>query len=482
MLPDLIEGYEVVFTHALTGMALLSKEGQILKVNDALCDLWGYRQHELLSQIPFGEEWSPMLDSILTAAKTMHAQEDFCELTCTYLHPSGKTMHLYMKVTFARLPIHAATCYLVQFQDVSQLLRLETKLKHKESQLYESDDVLNTLLADLPLAVIITKQGVIQDVNPAALEMIHAKSKLELIGKATQDIVDNNYHDEIMKRRARHAQGKPLGIVTYLIHCMDETQKFVNGFTIMITYKGDRAAVSIFKDITKERIEEERLMQSEKLNTAGQLAAGIAHEIRNPLTSINGFLKLMRSNQRNKEMYFDIIESELKRIELIVGELLVLAKPQSSVRSRPLDIVPLIFQIVTLMKVQSAFKNIELEMITSSESVWIQGEANQIKQVFINLLKNGIEAMTNNGRIWIRIESSPYEVLIQVQDQGSGMTTEQLQSLGQPFYTTKETGTGLGYMITQNIVHNHNGSIHVESTPGEGTTFTVKLPLLQLED
>lgn len=312
--------------------------------------------------------------------------------------------------------------------------------------------------------------------------MIHAKSKLELIGKATQDIVDNNYHDEIMKRRARHAQGKPLGIVTYLIHCMDDTQKFVNGFTIMITYKGDRAAVSIFKDITKERIEEERLMQSEKLNTAGQLAAGIAHEIRNPLTSINGFLKLMRSNQRNKEMYFDIIESELKRIELIVGELLVLAKPQSSVRSRPLDIVPLIFQIVTLMKVQSAFKNIELEMITSSESVWIQGEANQIKQVFINLLKNGIEAMTNNGRIWIRIESSPYEVLIQVQDQGSGMTTEQLQSLGQPFYTTKETGTGLGYMITQNIVHNHNGSIHVESTPGEGTTFTVKLPLLQLED
>ncbi|WP_324254099.1 ATP-binding protein [Paenibacillus sp. 1001270B_150601_E10] len=480
MLPDLIEGYGVIFEQSITGMALLSEQGHLLKVNQALCDLWGYRKHELIDNHSYSEDLMYLLHCIRHEWSMRNSRnEETFELTYTYPHPSLTTVHLYIKSSKICDLYPHSPCYLIQCQDVSNIVQLDTKLQYTEQKLFESDEVLKTMLNELPLAVVITKHGIIQDVNPAALEMIHASSKKAVLGLSTHAIVDASYHSEIEKRRSRDSQGRPLGIVTYLIKCMDGTQKFVNGFTIIIPYHGERAAVGIFKDITRERLEEERLMQSEKLNTAGQLAAGIAHEIRNPLTSINGFLKLMRSTDHNKQLYFDIIESELKRIELIVGELLVLSKPQSSAASRPVDVMLILHQTVTLMKVQSAFKNIEIMIKADAESIWIHGEGNQIKQVFINLLKNGIEAMGNNGCIHIYAELTTYEVHIHVQDQGAGMTAEQINSLGQPFYTTKESGTGLGYMITQNIIHNHNGSITVDSVPLIGTTFTVTLPLMQ---
>lgn len=187
---------------------------------------------------------------------------------------------------------------------------------------------------------------------------------------------------------------------------------------------------------------------------------------------------MLRSAERSNELYFEIIESELKRIELIVNELLVLSKPQGVHISGPIDVYAIMEQIITLMKVQAALKNIEIIPHYPRVPVFVQGEVNQLKQVFINLLKNAMEAMNQGGTITLDILHNAQEVQIIVQDEGVGMTQEQIQSLGQPFVTTKDTGTGLGMMITKNIIHNHGGTMNVESIPDHGTTFTIHLPAL----
>lgn len=189
-------------------------------------------------------------------------------------------------------------------------------------------------------------------------------------------------------------------------------------------------------------------------------------------------MKLLRTSSQNNDQYFAIMESELKRIEFIVNELLVLSKPQVSHASKPMDILPLLDQVITLMNGQAALKNIEIVSAFSEPSIWIAGEANQLKQVFINLLKNAMEAMPQGGIIRIHALSRNNEAFISVQDEGCGMTAEQIQALGKPFFTTKESGTGLGFMITHNIIHNHGGNISVQSVPQEGTTFTVTLPVI----
>lgn len=482
VLRDHVRSSDPAFQHAVHGMAVISLDGTFLKINTALHDLLGYPQHEFISAASpdLDHAYREMLSDIQTYGESLQSQH----LTNGKFERqiglvSGRKLQVIIHLAIIPNEDHDPDHYLVQFEDRTRLAELETKMNATETMLLDIQTSYWQMLEKMPLAVLITKKGVVQYVNPAALRLIHAKDQSEVYGLVTDTIVDASFHYTLTNRRRVYATDQSLDAVSYLINCLDGQQKFVEGFTLVITYEGEPAAVGVFKDITDQRQKEEHMMQSEKLTMAGQLAAGIAHEIRNPLTSINGFMKLMRSSNRNTDYYYDIIESELKRIELIVNELLVLSKPQAKHVSKPVNVLPILDQVITLMKVQSALKDIEIVFDTDDTSLWIIGEINQLKQVFINLLKNGMDAMEAGGTITVTTYSNEQEVLISVRDEGSGMTAEQVQRLGQPFYTTKETGTGLGFMITQNIIHNHRGSIQIESTPNQGTIFTVKLPKIK---
>ncbi|KHF32994.1 Sporulation kinase A [Paenibacillus sp. P1XP2] len=475
MLRDHVRNYDPIFQHAALGMALISLHGTFIMINPALCVLLGHPQHEIDSTAPLDHIYKDLLSDIQRFGESLpNERMTSGKFECRLNHLSGRELAVIVHVSLIRnepLP-H----YLVQFENRTSLQEIETKLHSTELALIDIQNSYHELLEKMPLAVLITKKGVIQYANPAALQLVHAKDRSEAVGLSTNTIVDASYHMALEERRRVYDVRKALNPIIYMINCMDGRQKYVEGFTLIITYEGEHAAVGVFKDITDQKQREEHMMQSEKLTMAGQLAAGIAHEIRNPLTSINGFMKLMRSSKRSSETYFEIIESELKRIELIVNELLVLSKPQEKHVSKAINVLPVLGQVITLMNVQAALKNIEITFESSDVSQWIVGETNQLKQVFINLLKNGMDAMDASGTIRVSVDSTEQEVLIRVQDEGSGMTPEQVQKLGQPFFTTKETGTGLGFMITQNIIHNHGGAIQIESEPGQGTAFTVKLP------
>ncbi|WP_159887508.1 PAS domain-containing sensor histidine kinase [Paenibacillus puerhi] len=234
-------------------------------------------------------------------------------------------------------------------------------------------------------------------------------------------------------------------------------------------------AVLTFIDITERKRTEELMLTSEKLSVAGQLAAGIAHEIRNPLTAIKGFLQLMNSGVAKKS-YMDVIFSEMDRIELIINELLILAKPQPSKREEK-PISPLLNHVITLLESQANIHNIQLVKEYEEPGPLILCDENQLKQVFINMIKNSIESMTDGGSITIRIKTQkPSGFSVEIEDQGCGIPRDRLSRIGEPFYSTKEKGTGLGLMVSKKIVEDHGGSLDISSEVHVGTRIEVSFP------
>lgn len=232
------------------------------------------------------------------------------------------------------------------------------------------------------------------------------------------------------------------------------------------------------QDITVQKQTEELLRKSEKLNVAGQLAAGIAHEIRNPLTALKGFAKLMcHANEDTKQRYYLIMQEEFNRIEMILGELLILAKPQV-MAYHPYEPMSILSEVIELLNTQAIMNNVVIEIDFESELPLVMCERNQIKQVFVNVIKNAIEAMPSGGNLQVTLRRTSTLVAFSFADQGVGISEERLPRIGEPFYTTKEKGTGLGMMVSFAIIEEHQGHIEYQSKVGVGTTVLIELPAL----
>jgi two-component system, sporulation sensor kinase E len=230
----------------------------------------------------------------------------------------------------------------------------------------------------------------------------------------------------------------------------------------------------VAKDITQDNQHKMMLLQAEKLTAVGQLAASIAHEIRNPLTSLKGFIYLIEHGR--SKSYIEIMKDELKRIELITSELLYLAKPQAQEFKRE-HISPIIQDVILLLGSQALIHKVEINYSQLGDLPSVHCVGSQLKQVFINLIKNAMEAMPDGGEIKIKAASLGEDIItIDVIDQGQGIPEELISKIGSPFYTTKETGTGLGMMATQQIIHSHGGTLEITSREGQGTTIHITLP------
>jgi len=279
------------------------------------------------------------------------------------------------------------------------------------------------------------------------------------------------------------------------VQVIEESILDVNVTSIPIFFEKDfLGSYLVLKDVTsvkQNRLTIEREQEyhtlihhlsrlSEKQATAGQLAAGIAHEIRNPITAIKGFLQLLMGENVGNKIYFEIINSEIDRIEEILKELMVLAKPSKQKYER-VNLQVLLDQVVTLMASQALLNNIQIDKQLDFANMWIIGDTNQLKQVFINYIKNAIEAMPDGGML--RINGTPLvggQVRISIIDQGCGIPAGILNQIGQPFFTTKENGTGLGMLVSHQIIKEHKGDLYIESDTN-GTSLHVKLPLSSQE-
>lgn len=233
----------------------------------------------------------------------------------------------------------------------------------------------------------------------------------------------------------------------------------------------------IIKDITEHKRTQELLQKSDRLAVVGKLAAGIAHEIRNPLTAIKGFIQLLHARIDNFQNYFDIMLSELERIDVIVGEFLIIAKPQAK-KFRQKDPLILLKDVINLLDPQAIINNVQILVEFGFDIPQISCEENHLKQVFINVIKNAIESMPNGGEVTIQVERKrDNRILFRFIDQGFGIPEERIPKLGEPFYTTKDKGTGLGLMVSYKIIEAHQGHIDIKSEIGKGAIVDVILPI-----
>ncbi|WP_257347179.1 PAS domain-containing sensor histidine kinase [Pseudalkalibacillus decolorationis] len=235
--------------------------------------------------------------------------------------------------------------------------------------------------------------------------------------------------------------------------------------------------VMVIRDLTERKQTEELLRNSDKLAVIGQMAASIAHEIRNPLTSLKGFLQFFHSNSSSgSKNYYELMLSELERINLIVSEFLLLAKPQV-VKFEKTCIKRLLNHILTLTNTQAIVDNIEIVTDYSDNIPTIECDENQLKQAFLNYLKNAIEASCAGGKIFVTLYKEDDYLKVQFKDTGDGMPEKTLSMIGTPFFSTKDKGTGLGLMISQKIIANHKGTVNFDSKENVGTTITITLPI-----
>lgn len=223
----------------------------------------------------------------------------------------------------------------------------------------------------------------------------------------------------------------------------------------------------------------ERLRQSEKLAALGKLSAGLAHELRNPLNTVSMLIYAMRRElSADEPMSADlhIVQGELQRMSLLIDQFLEFARPRPPHFQRErLD--EIMEETLLLIGPEARTRRVMVckEWEKHLPPVWIDGA--QIKQVFLNLLLNAMQAMPNGGRIIVRIHVSNGSILTAINDEGPGIPPEVRANLFQPFFTTKQGGTGLGLSISQRIVEGHNGRLRILSQPGSGATVIVRLPL-----
>ena len=247
--------------------------------------------------------------------------------------------------------------------------------------------------------------------------------------------------------------------------------------------------VVLVKDVSKIVALEQELRKRDRMVTAGTLAAGVAHEIRNPLSAIELNLRLLRDevapllpDRADLQEYFDVLFAETQRLNRITSSFLQLSRPEELVRVN-ISIHAPVQRVLRLIESEAKAKNIFFDLDLRATGTQVSGDPTKLEQVCLNLLINSMQAMPNGGRIRVTSSRGASEnggfVDLVVEDQGIGVPPENIPRMFDPYFTTRTDGTGLGLAIADRIVTNHGGTILVESTLGAGTSMTVRLPIAE---
>ena len=260
---------------------------------------------------------------------------------------------------------------------------------------------------------------------------------------------------------------------------------FITIFPMTFPGSENRGIIHIARDVTEEREKEMRLIMSERLASLGQMASGIAHEINNPLASIAGCSEgLLARNREDRydhgifEKYLNIIQEEVFRCKTITTSMLSFVR-KNTYEKMDVDVKQLLEKTLEIIGFQGRLKHVEVRKRFVPELSVVQASEGELRQVLLVIIINALDAMQDNGILTLATERREGSVLVRVSDTGPGIPAELQPRIFDPFFTTKQEkgGTGLGLSIARRIIMNHNGTIDVFSSPEQGTTFTILLPL-----
>jgi PAS domain S-box-containing protein len=363
----------------------------------------------------------------------------------------------------------------------NQLLQQEIdEKKQMVSLIKESEQRYRQLVEESPEAIMIQKLN--SDtwffINQTGLTLFGASSREQITCKPWFNFVHEEDYPLMRANLDALHKGQKVDVFEVRFVRLDKEVIDVEVKIIPFMYQGEPSFHTVVRDRSELNKSRKIIQESDKFHIVGELAAGIAHEIRNPLTSLRGFVQLLDFQKETGSDYYRIMLSEIDRINSIVSELLLLAKPKTIDYKRA-DLKVLINSIILLLNAQANLYGVVMKpsFHTEEGSYLVYCEENKLKQVFINILKNAIEAMTSGGHLQVDVKLSENKALILFSDEGPGIPKNHLAKIGQPFYTTKEKGTGLGLMISKSIIENHKGMMRIESELGQGTTVEITLPI-----
>ena len=239
----------------------------------------------------------------------------------------------------------------------------------------------------------------------------------------------------------------------------------------------------ILRDITESRRTEQQTIESERLNALTLLAAGVAHEIGNPLNSLNIHLQLIErearkangANRTELQESVEVARAEVNRLDSIIGQFLRAIRPTRP-QLHPESVNSIVEEAVRFFAPEIKDRDIVVEQELRSDLPLLQLDRDQVKQAFYNVIKNSFEAMKSRGILRIRTDLDDSHVIVRFTDTGGGMSPENLSRVFEPYFTTKISGTGLGLLIVRRIVREHGGELSIESSEGKGLTLTIRLP------
>ena len=453
-------------------------------VSDTLVELLGYSKEELLERSPF----SYVAPGEVARLEGRHAErragkEGAATFEATLIRRDGQRVEC--EVTTSTTTLHGRRATVAFVVDVTARLRATEALSRTEASFRE-------LIEVAPDPIGIVKQGRFVYVNPAYVETLGYGSAEELQGVALADLV---YEEDIAVQRLREerllATGRRNPPHTYRVRRPDGTDILLEVSSIGFEYQGSVALLSIARDVTQRRRLEAQLEKADRLAALGTLAAGVAHEVNNPLAYLLLNLEWVarqlpvaaRNPQRLEQLSGILSEARqgAERVAQIVRDLRAFSRVDGETRG-PVDLR----QVVTnALKICAHELQRRARVVTAFEDVpMIWANEARLEQVLLNLLLNAGQAMpentfeTNEIRVVVR-RSGASQVVMTVSDTGAGIPPEMLRRIFDPFFTTKPVGqgTGLGLSICHSIVASLGGEITVESAPSEGTTFRVVLPV-----
>ena len=269
--------------------------------------------------------------------------------------------------------------------------------------------------------------------------------------------------------------------LTILVEKLAATNEKINDQSKKVQFNHLQDVFEQLENIIEKSMVFRELQRAEKMNAIGQLAASVAHEIRNPMTVVKGFLQIFLAKDEMSEeerMYIRLMIEEMNRAETIINDYLSLAKPDLE-KTESIDGKELAEKAMDLMNSYAKMSKNIIMLTPVLDQVTVRGNKNELHQVLINILKNGIEALKNGGELSLSLYTEGQYGVFEISDTGIGMTGEELQRLGTAFYSLKEKGTGMGLTVCYQIVDRMKGKIDVKSEKDIGTTFKIYVPLYE---
>lgn len=367
--------------------------------------------------------------------------------------------------------MHFLTAFSNHVASAVENARLFERMKLAEQELENIFESISDMV------YFVTEEYVIKNINQAVSKRL-GKPSAEIVGKKCYEVFHGMHqpwsscpHQKTIERKEAFVQEfeDPFLGGTFIMSC---SPIFDVGGQFMGT-------VNILSDITELKNLRERVIKTERMAALGEVAARVAHEIRNPLVSLGGFARRLEKklNGSMKE-YADIIAKEVERLESILNEILSFVK-ETRIMKELVEAHKLMEEVISLSSSEIEDRGITLVQ-DFGEPVELYVDPNRVKDALLNIVRNALQALGNRGSLSLRIYRKDKTCVMEIKDSGPGIAEEDLPFIFDPFYTTKKEGTGLGLTITHRIVEEHDGRIEVESRTGEGSTFRILIPIKEM--